>query len=319
MSVSVKEKKKMPKVLKVFLWIIGSIAGLFLIVWGGFNILKYPIYSEFYSIKSDLCTIPGLNDDFIPQGITASEENDVYIVSGYMKDKSNSRIYITNKKNQSRYIKLTKNGEKFNGHCGGIATTGNNIYIANGSRIYTIALDAILEKDTKTIDVGEGIKVNNSASFVFTNDNYLYVGEFHDGGKYVTKHIYETSEGTHSAIVSKYALNDLSKPLEIYSVRNKVQGFAVTDDGRFVLSTSYGLDSSHIYVYNSDCLVDANQTLDDAPVYYLVNHTKDLFCPAMSEDLDVSNGKVITLTESACNKYIFGKFFFATKAWSLSL
>ena len=31
--------------------------------------------------------------------------------------------------------------------------------------------------------------------------------------------------------------------------------------------------------------------------------------PAMSEDLDYANGKFYTNFESACNKYIFGKFF----------
>jgi hypothetical protein len=31
----------------------------------------------------------------------------------------------------------------------------------------------------------------------------------------------------------------------------------------------------------------------------------------MAEDLSFKDGKVITLSESASNKYIFGKFFFA--------
>jgi len=33
----------------------------------------------------------------------------------------------------------------------------------------------------------------------------------------------------------------------------------------------------------------------------------------MAEGLDYYDGKVITLTESASNKYIFGKLFFAFK------
>ena len=39
----------------------------------------------------------------------------------------------------------------------------------------------------------------------------------------------------------------------------------------------------------------------------------------MSEDLDYYDGKVITLFESACDKYIFGKFFFANKIVSLDI
>lgn len=39
----------------------------------------------------------------------------------------------------------------------------------------------------------------------------------------------------------------------------------------------------------------------------------------MSEDLDYTNGKVLTLTESASNKYIFGKLFFATHIDALEI
>ncbi len=39
----------------------------------------------------------------------------------------------------------------------------------------------------------------------------------------------------------------------------------------------------------------------------------------MSEDLDYKDGKVYTLTESASNKYIFGKLFNATKIVGLAL
>ena len=51
--------------------------------------------------------------------------------------------------------------------------------------------------------------------------------------------------------------------------------------------------------------------LDGAPVYYLGDCIKEIPGPAMGEDLDWFNGKVITLSESASNKYMFGKLFFA--------
>ena len=51
--------------------------------------------------------------------------------------------------------------------------------------------------------------------------------------------------------------------------------------------------------------------LDGAPVYMLGECVREIKGPAMGEDLDYYNGKVITLTESASNKYIFGKLFFA--------
>ena len=46
---------------------------------------------------------------------------------------------------------------------------------------------------------------------------------------------------------------------------------------------------------------------------------KIIKAPAMSEDLSFSNGKVYTMFESACNKYIFGKLFFTNKIIALEI
>ena len=290
-------KKILKLIGKILLIVLIAVVGIVLLVWGGLNIAKFFLYSDYYSAKSDVCTNPGLNDGFVCQGIAVSEKDEKIIVSGYMKDKSESRLYVTDLKSNSHYVKLRRNGEVFTGHAGGVAITGDTIYIASGKKIYTVSLPSVLNaKDGDIIDIGDGTKVNNSASFVYTDENYLYVGEFHDGGAYVTDHPYETAEGMHYAIISKYPINDLSKP-----------------------ETSYGLADSVYYVYNEADAVDSGLTLDGAPVYLLDKCVKEIKGPAMSEDLDWYNGKVITLSESASNKYIFGKFFFATKIIALDL
>lgn len=321
------KKSKKSLIYKIPLIIIASILGLVSVVSGGLNILKYGIYSEFYAVKEDIATLPGLNDNFVPQGICVNEEKGIYMISGYMSDHTNSRIYITNKENESRYVSLIKNGEDFLGHVGGIATTGNDVFIANNERIYIVQLKDLLNADT-TIDIGDGIEVNNAASFVFTNDDYLYVGEFHDGGAYVIEnHEFETDDGTYYAICSKYNISDFTtstsstpKPEIIYSIRNKVQGFAVKNNGDIILSTSYGLTDSIFYYYNSNHIEQSDETYDGVPVYFLDEYDKTLKGPAMSEDLDYDeiNNQIITLTESACNKYVFGKFFFATTFFALN-
>jgi hypothetical protein len=66
-------------------------------------------------------------------------------------------------------------------------------------------------------------------------------------------------------------------------------------------------------------LTDSGKTLDGAPVYYLDKLMKEIHGPAMGEDLDYYDGKIITLTESASDKYIFGKLFGATKIVSLKI
>ncbi len=316
-------KSKFEKFFKVFfktiLIILASLMCLIFVVWSGLNLTKYAIYDYYYSIKSDMCLNPGLNDGFIPQGIAAVEENEIYLTSGYMNDKSNSRIYITNEQNESRYVQLTKNGKKFTGHVGGIASSYDKVYLSNESKIYVISLEDVLNKDSDMVDVGEGVSVNNSASFVFTDDTSLYVGEFHDGGQYITNHPYQTEEGLHYAIVTRYLLNDLETPQEVFSVRDRVQGFAITDNNKIVLSTSYGLASTVYYIYDLNESSLSNETLDGAPVKFLDHFESSFNGPAMGEDLDFSNGKILTLTESACNKYFFGKFFFATHIVALGI
>lgn len=311
----------MRKIFKGFLISITALLLIFVLVIGGLNISKFFIYRDYYAHRTVICKNPGLSDGFICQGLAASEENGVFLVSGYMKDKSASRIYITNKQNESYFVSLYKEKKAFTGHAGGIATTGESVYIASGSRIYTLSLSDILSAGNgDVIDVGEGTEVNNNASFVFTDEEHLYVGEFHDGEKHVTEHTFETEDGVYSAIVTKYALSDLNTPVKIYSVRDRVQGVCFAPNGKVVLSTSYGLSDSVYYFYDEkDATELSGQTLDGMPIYALTKCTKEIKGPAMSEDMDYYNGMAICLTESASDKYIFGKLFFANKIYGLDV
>ncbi len=304
-------KKVWKKIGKISLIVVGGILALVLLALAVLNLLKFAIYKEYYAIETTVCKIPGTDDGLVCQGICASEEDGVIIVSGYMNDDSASRLYITNESNQARFVRLMQNGKPFTGHVGGVATARGNVYIADDGRIYELALQTLLKaKSGGALEIGAGTPVNTNASFVYADDDYLYVGEFHDGGKYTVKgHENQTAEGTHYALCSKYALGDLSNPVKVYSIRNKVQGICFTPNGEVVLATSYGLDSSTYYLYDESAATDSGKTVDGAPLVYLDKVVKTLKGPAMAEGLDYYKGKIITLTESASDKYIFGKFF----------
>jgi hypothetical protein len=307
-------KKVFEIVKKILNIIILSLVCVVAAVWSGMNIFKFAIYSDYYAIKTDLCENPGLNDGFVCQGIGVIDAVDKIVVSGYMNNHTASRLYVTDTENKSYYVSLYKNNKPFKGHCGGVSCSEDNVYVVCSDTIFTIGIDTLLNaKNKDIIEIGEGTQVNNEASFSYCDDTYLYVGEFHDGKNYITNHPYQTNDGLFHAIVSKYDLNDLTQPIKIYSIRNKVQGICFTPDGKVILSTSYGLADSHYYVYNEADAINSNETLDGAPVYYLNNCLDDIKGPAMSEGLDYYQGKIITLTESACDKYIYGKFFFANK------
>lgn len=312
-------KKIIKTIGKILLWLVCLILTLLLLILGGLNLAKYAIYSDYYSYRDAVCINPGLNDGFVHQGICVDDESGKIVLSGYMDNHTASRLYVTDTDNNSYYVNINKGSKAFTGHFGGVAVSGDCVYIATDDAIHLVSRDELLNaKNGDTLNVQRSVPTNNQSSYIFTDDNYLYVGEFHDGKQYVTDHPYETPDGSYHAIISRYKINDLTKPDRIYSVRNKVQGVLFAQ-GKIVLSTSYGLADSVYYIYNEADCIKSEYTLDGAPVYYINNLEKEFNGPAMAEGLDLYNGKVITMSENASNKYIFGKFFFANKIITLDI
>ena len=301
--------------MRKFLRFLFILVCIVLTIYGSINYVKYLVYNEFFTYKENVCLNPGLDEGCVPQGMAVIEDKDLYMTSGYMKDTSlPSRIYIVDPKTDEFYhIETYKNGEVFNGHLGGIAYDAGVVYIASEDHVYPISIDDILNKDR--VDIGEGIKVNNQASYVFADDGYVYVGEFHYG-PYVCENKVEHSEGTYYAICTKYSKDDLNTPLAIYSVPDKVQGFAISEEGKVVLSTSWSVYSSQFFVYESEN-IKQNGEYQGAPLYILNNPSNIVDAPAMVEDLSYHDGYFYSMNESACDKYIFGKFFFEYKIYRM--
>lgn len=313
-------KKK--KIIYIPLLALGGVIVTVLSLIGALNLLKFAIYHDYYSIEKSVAKIPGIDDSFVMQGLTLlDDESQTIAIGGYTSNKTASRIYITNPQNEVRKITFTDNGEPFLGHSGGIAISNDTFYLANGdgrgSGVYMLDASKIKDPSTTELELERDKtfkEVEGSASFVFANDDYLYIGEFHDGGKYVTNHPLTTRSGKeYKAIVRKYALDDkeLANPICYYSIPNKVQGFAIMKDGDIALSTSYGLSSSYYYVYKEKDIYLSDTKIDGVDTYVLDNAAITLKAPAMSEDLDFNptNNRLYIVTEAASNKYIFGKFF----------
>lgn len=300
----VSNMKVVKKIIKFLLGFVVGLVGVVILILVSLNLIKFALYSDYYGMKENLCINPGLNEGAVPQGIAVDIERDIVLTTAYMADHSSSRIYVTNSKNESRYVILNKNGNEYTGHVGGISLSKDYAYVAEGDTIFPIKLSDIYNKDI--IDIGNGIPVNNQASFTFADDNYLYVGEFNYG-----PYVCDNQIGDYNAICTKYDLNDLTKPLAIYSIPDKVQGFCVTDSGDIVLSCSWSLADSYFYLFEAENIIQSGE-YEGVPLYVLKNPSKTIKAPAMSEDLSYSNGKVYTMYENACDKYIYGKFFFGS-------
>lgn len=310
-------KQLISSIIKIFMLVIlGTIISAYFVLLVGGRIY----FNPFFSVRKTIIHNPGLKDGLVPQGLTYDSDNDFFYTCGYMTNPElASRIYQVDKKTKTeKYYELYSENKPFLGHTGGLQYHEGQFFLADeGTGLYVFTLPH--NQQQKIIDIGKPLSVNNHSSFVFAKDTFLYVGEFNDDEKYACTNSITYEGITHKAIVTKYALSDLTTPLTIYSIPNQIQGFALLDDGTIVLSKSYGLSPSNYIVYNTDSQIPTNQHYDNAPVYFLAKPSKIIEGLPMSEDLDIKDGKVIAMVESACKKYFFGNLYFDTKIYSLSI
>ncbi len=326
--------EKAMKVLKIVMLCIVIFAG---VLYYGIRIwFKVPMTS-YYNASTQAFVIPGLNDDFVPQGFCYDEVETQYLISGYDSTGDSSSIYVVNDEKDeakvaTKRVRLAKsNGDKFTGHAGGVALNGDYVYLANGQRIYVFSYDEIKNAKNnatvkfiayKKIQAQDNENDSVSASFVHTYNGKLYVGEFHDGGKYKAdpSHRVTTNAGdTRHALMLEYDLNVTdsqygiaTNPTRVFAIPNKVQGVCVDGDTIYC-STSYGLTFSEIYKFDlSKAVLEGEKTVlgQTLPLYSLdrVSHVKTYTTAPMAEELVYKDGKLYIMSEFACNKYIMGKF-----------
>ena len=314
-------------ILKVILYLVISVILALLIMIGGWNGLKYAAYKDYFSLTQELRNNPGLNDGYVTQGNCYHKESDMYLTSGYMTDNNQaSRIYMINKNNEVNYTEIyNPGGSKCTYHFGGLAYYGNYFFVGSHNSLLVLDTEEVFCNETATIKYI--IPVNNQASFVSIKGDSLYVGEFNDSNQYKTYHEMKIDDNTtYHAIISEYDLSTFKEDQKInlksvMYIRDKVQGVAITDSGRIVLSTSWGASPSRFYVYSSKGYIRGTFEEENAPVYYLDDCVLETVIegPAMAEDLDYYNGKVITSSEASSTKYLFGKLFFYNKIVGISI
>ena len=327
------------KFFKIFFKTLGiillAILALVLLAWGGLHVAKYFMYPDYYASGDAVSPIPNLNDGFVPQGLGYDAASDTYFHSGYNAKDSAVEIHVVNgKESKCLYPIYYGNAAPARGHGGGIAVVGDYVYVADNARegdgrfgelnIFRLS-DLKNAKNGDKVTAINSLEANTAASFCFADDQYIYVGEFYRAGDYETvqNHRFTTPAGDkNSALLSAYPLNADGTladrtPAFSLSITDQVQGFAITEDGKIALSRSWGLNPSILSIYDGWTDVGATVTIGDktVPLYFLdsTTHQKDITMPAFSEGLALNrDGELLISFESACNKYIVGKLFFAT-------
>lgn len=310
----------MSKGWKIAISIISSFLGLIIIFLGVYYL--WPWNKDFFDKAKVEFKIPGLDTKFTPQGMTTIDGTDKFIICGYMTDGTASRFYVINDGKVEKYFTLTQAGEDYKGHAGGLTSYGNTLWVAGDKNCYRFSLSDVnsCENGGKVI-ILDSFQTNNGADFVYNSDGFLWVGEFYKKDKYETdeSHKIKTPSGEiNSAIVFGYEIdqskgyglvNQAPLPSKALSIRGLCQGIAVTQDGKFVLSTSYSVADSHLYYYENVLAKEKDSTISigihEVDLWYLDNNSliKEITIPSMSEEIVIKNNTLYILFESGAKKY----------------
>ena len=297
-------------------------AGLFLVI-AVFLLIWYlgDSYKQFYPIATKEFKIAGPDDGFTPQGLCFNESTNQFLMCGYMKNKSASRVYVINAETNEtvKFFTLkTADNKDYTGHAGGIATDGTSVWIVGDKTIYRFMFSAIeIAENNGKIDIIDNFTTQNGADFVTIENGNLWVGEFHKDGQYDTPASHHvTAEGkTLKALHLCYKINetkafglDSTTPTKAISAGSLQQGMVITDD-KIIVSASYSVATSKLLVYDNVLNDPAPNTIDidGTPIahYILADsvNTKTIEAPSMSEEIALAGNKVYILFESACQKY----------------
>lgn len=312
---------------KVLVWLLAIVAALLLALHLGVTIMYY----DFFGDADAAFRIPGLNTGFVPQGFHYLEDQQIYLISGYMKDHSSARIYIRDANRKNYFVQLqNSDGSVYDEHAGGVTVNGDFVYLPGKKGVDVFRLSEIM--NSKTVNsIGKIAGEYDTDCCTFYN-GYLFVGDFYYPETYETPldHRVTTPAGDENkAVIAVYKADPSAEfgidpqPVAAISIREKVQGIGFTEDGQIVLSTSYGFASSNLWFYEPDAHRQGSVELmgSQVPLYYLdsANMTHSVEMPPMSEEVVCKDGKVYVLFESACTKYKFGNLIRGTHVFAYEI
>lgn len=252
----------------------------------------------------DSINIPGMpdtrEDDFLnryifseaqcPQGICMTDEF-VLITSYSSEDGCMGELMVFDRGSGSYLLTL---GMDEDSHLGGVACDGTNVWVCNSNEktIERISYDFIelmaYENTGDVIDAREVVDaypVENVPSCITCYGSRIWVA-------------------THSIFLNSrmlvYHYNSATETLESlseYKIPSKVQGVAFDGSGRVYLSSSYGrAQSSYIYRYSSVIALASRPGRPELAIEM----------PPCSEEIDVYDGTLYVIFESAGEKYLEG-------------
>ena len=312
----------MNKTGKIILIIVSALLALVFVALCGFSAYMAYTYRDFYKNSSKGFKIPGLwADGIVPQGFEYLPEIDTFLYTGYNKDgESPSVVFVMPEggRGEARKIELyEQDGTAFNGHVGGMTVYEEWLYIADGYGVAVFDLFDVLDNDGEATVISS-FENDFEVAFIEAYNGTLYVGNFYRAGDYETpkSHHMETPNGDqNTAMIYLHEINNLSglpireNPRQALSITGAIQGMAFGDNGEIFLSSSWGLSTSKIYVYDDVLITEKSATkkIDGKSIeLYACNNEmllKEIIAPPMAEGLAMHHDGVYLIFESGAAKY----------------
>ncbi|TBL80551.1 lamin tail domain-containing protein [Paenibacillus thalictri] len=289
-----------------------------------------PNYAKYFSMSTAHFIVPGLTEDYVPQGICYVPSKNWMIVVSYRSDGGPSLLSVIDftSGNLIKSVRLfTDPLTPYTGHAGGIAAGVSHGWIASVNGIDQFDIKDIEHAvNMDTLILTDHIKTESRADYMTIDNGVLWVGE-HARYTYpvtdTTHHLQNRDNREYSAWVSGYRLaageavvtsrvyaaTGAVIPDYILAVPDEVQGMAI-DGNRIVLSKSYGSRTSDLLVYQVN-LADPPHTTTAkfgataTPVWFLdgENQLYNLMAPPMAEGMFVRGGNLYTVFESGATPY----------------
>ena len=327
----VAQKTKLKPWVKLTIIFSSIVLGFIALFGGVVGYFRIPVHA-YYKASEKAFKIPEIGDGYVPQGLHYDENSGNFIMSGYMSDHSTSPVYVISKDGElvKKVTLLMPDGTDYVGHGGGISATDKYLYVTGGEDACLYVYDYTQLSTAKTGDKLEclgvfSLKLSETDyienAFVTVVGDSIITGEFYRAESYPTldSHKITTRAGDfNQAVALEYKIDNNAPfginptPVKAYSMPDQVQGLSVYQ-GKIYLSTSWGLSFSLIYEYDQAKLSnEGNISLlgCELPLYAMdsASLTNTYKIAPMSEEMAFVDGKLYVHSESASNKYIFGKF-----------
>ncbi|WP_308589581.1 hypothetical protein [uncultured Oscillibacter sp.] len=292
-------------------------------------------FGDFYRAAEQAFPVPGLDSDFVPQGIDSF--GDGFLVSGYLSRSGRARLYHVDALGGAAPLRLLQeDGDPLVCHAGGVAAEGAFVYLVGGSRCYVFSAGEVKDWNREEVRALGSFSTRNRASFCCTWEGGLLVGEYAAGERYYTPqshHLTTPAGDENTALAMVFPLDETAPlgvretPAAAVSLPERIQGLCFTGEGRAVLSASGALGVSRLYLYDQEAvgrLTGASFSLpegDSVPLYWFDSGARldTLYLPPQAEETTFRGGRLYVLFESASFRFQYGKLVGGDSVYRLEL